>query len=119
MYNSALFSIKMTFLVMYYRVLSVTATYRKISIAAIIVVGCWAMSQVLVEIFICSPIEKFWDKSKRGTCIPDYPQWYINAAGNIISDIIIFTIPLPIIRKLKLQRYQKYVLTFIFCLGFL
>ncbi|KAF6804695.1 hypothetical protein CMUS01_14788 [Colletotrichum musicola] len=116
-YNAALAGIKMTFLFQYYRVLAIQKM-KKVYIAAMILVGGWSISQVLVEIFICTPIASFWDKTIDGTCIPNYPQWYINAAGNIITDILVFVLPLPMISKLKLARGQKYVLLGIFCLGF-
>jgi hypothetical protein len=108
----------MTFLVQYYRILAVQRM-KKIYIAAIIIVGCWSVSQLLVSVFVCQPINAFWDFSVQGKCVPNIPQWYINAAGNIITDITVFLLPLPIIMRLKLQKTQKWVLVGIFCLGFL
>ncbi|OHF03866.1 hypothetical protein CORC01_00728 [Colletotrichum orchidophilum] len=116
-YNAALSGIKMTFLFQYYRVLAVQKM-KKVFLAAMVIVGAWSISQILVEIFICTPIAAGWDKSIKGSCIPNYPQWYINAAGNIITDIIVFVLPLPVINRLNLARGQKYVLLGIFCLGF-
>ncbi|KAL0932641.1 uncharacterized protein CTRU02_211604 [Colletotrichum truncatum] len=116
-YNAALAGIKMTFLLQYWRVLAIHKM-KKVFMVAMFVVGCWSISQLLVEIFICTPIPTFWDKDVKGTCIPNYPQWYINAAGNIITDLIVFILPLPVIGKLKLARGQKFVLLGIFCLGF-
>ncbi|KAF4831729.1 Satratoxin biosynthesis SC1 cluster protein 4 [Colletotrichum siamense] len=116
-YNASLAGIKMTFLFQYWRVLAIQKM-KKIFIAAMILVGGWSISQILVEIFICTPIPTFWDKDVKGTCIPNYPQWYINAAGNIITDLLVFVLPLPVIGNLKLAPGQKYVLVGIFCLGF-
>ncbi|OBR04232.1 Integral membrane protein [Colletotrichum higginsianum IMI 349063] len=116
-YNAALAGIKMTFLFQYYRVLAVQRM-KKVFIAAMIIVGAWSVSQILIAIFNCSPIPAFWDKSIDGSCIPNYPYFYINAAGNIATDIIVFVLPLPVINKLSLARGQKYVLLGIFCLGF-
>ncbi|KAF9871864.1 hypothetical protein CkaCkLH20_10798 [Colletotrichum karsti] len=116
-YNAALAGIKMTFLFQYYRVLAIQKM-KKVFIACMILVGGWSISQILVEIFICTPIPTFWDADVKGTCIPNYPQWYINAAGNIITDLIVFVLPLPVIGNLKLAPGQKYVLLGIFCLGF-
>lgn len=117
-YNAALAGIKMTFLFQYYRVLAVQKM-KKVFIVAMIIVGAWSVSQILIAIFNCSPIPAFWDKSIDGSCIPNYPYFYINAAGNIATDIIVFVLPLPVINKLSLARGQKYVLLGIFCLGFL
>ncbi|KAH6670877.1 hypothetical protein F5X68DRAFT_270834 [Plectosphaerella plurivora] len=116
-YNAALMGIKVTFLLQYWRILAVQR-YRKVFIVAMVIVFGWSTSQVLVEIFICTPIERFWNQAIDGSCIPNYPQWYINAGGNIITDVIVFALPLPVIGKLNLARGQKYVLLGIFCLGF-
>ena len=46
-------------------------------------------------------------------------QWFSNAALNILTDLIVFILPLPVIGKLNLAKGQKYSLLGIFCLGFL
>ena len=108
----------MAFLFQYYRVLAVQKM-RNVYIASIIVVGGWALSQVLVGIFTCNPVSGFWDSTVEATCIPNIPQWYINAGGNIITDVVVFTLPLPAIWSLQLARPSKIMLLAIFSLGFL
>lgn len=118
-YNAALFATKLTFLLQYWRVIAIQ-NMRKIFYVAMFIVLGWGISAVFVEIFICKPISAFWDpKGTPGKCIPNLPQWYINAAGNIITDLIVFILPLPVIGKLNLAKGQKYSLLGIFCLGFL
>ncbi|KAK4148785.1 hypothetical protein C8A00DRAFT_19442 [Chaetomidium leptoderma] len=117
LYCSALLFLKLTFLFQYYRVLAVQKM-RNIYIGSIIVVGGWALSQVLVGIFICTPIAGFWDSTLDATCMPNIPQWYINAAGNIITDVAVFVLPLPAIWSLQLARPSRIILLFIFSLGF-
>ncbi|CAI0653346.1 unnamed protein product [Colletotrichum noveboracense] len=117
-YNAALAGVKMTFLLQYWRLFAVQ-TMRRLLFGAMILVGGWSMSQVLVEVLICIPTNAFWDKSVRGSCIPNYPLWYINAAGNIATDLIVFFLPFPVIGGLKLPSRQKCALGGIFCLGFL
>ena len=109
----------MTFLLQYYRTFAINKRTRTILIIATVIVGGWSISQLGVQIFICTPVQAFWDPSVKGTCIPNIPQWYINAAGNIFTDIMVLTLPLPIIGRLNLGRSQKYMLMGIFCLGFL
>lgn len=46
-------------------------------------------------------------------------RWYINAAGNIVTDISIMIMPLPILSKLQMPSKQKYFLIAIFSLGIL
>jgi hypothetical protein len=118
LYCAALLFVKMTFLFQYYRVLAVQKM-RKIYLACMVIVGGWALSQVLVGIFMCHPIAGFWDSSIKATCIPNTTQWYTNAAGNIITDVVVFALPLPAIWSLQLARPSKYILLGIFSLGFL
>lgn len=118
LYAAALMFIKLTFLLHYYRLLAIQGM-KKVYQAAIVLVGGWALSQVLVGIFICWPIQGFWDKSIDAKCIPNQPQWYINAAGNIVTDVMVFLLPIPAIRSLRLPRTQKFILGGIFSLGFL
>ncbi|EAQ93100.1 hypothetical protein CHGG_01335 [Chaetomium globosum CBS 148.51] len=54
----------------------------------------------------------------RAHASPAYPFWYINAAGNIITDIVIFVLPLPALCRLNLRRGQKLALLGVFSLGF-
>ncbi|KAK1579949.1 uncharacterized protein LY79DRAFT_612869 [Colletotrichum navitas] len=117
LYNAALGGIKMTFLLQYYRVLAVQKM-KKVFIGAMIISGMWSVSQIFCAIFTCTPIPKFWDQSIPGYCIPNYPFWYVNAGGNIITDLMVLILPLPALFKLKLRPGQKYVLVGIFCLGF-
>ncbi|ETS78434.1 hypothetical protein PFICI_10496 [Pestalotiopsis fici W106-1] len=116
-YNAGLFFTKMTFLAQYYRVLAIKKT-RLVLRVLILVIGGWSLSQVFVGIFICQPIAKFWNDSLDGHCIPNLPQWYINAAGNIATDVAVFILPLPVLGHLHLPKQQKLVLLGIFSLGF-
>ncbi|KAK4647821.1 uncharacterized protein QC761_104720 [Podospora bellae-mahoneyi] len=117
LYNGSLTAIKITFLLQYWRILG-TPQMRKVVMFAGIIVALWSISQLLVVIFTCTPIERFWLPETPGTCIPNLPFWYINAAGNIVTDVIVFVVPLPALSKLNLKKNQKVALIGIFCLGF-
>ncbi|CAK7230071.1 hypothetical protein SBRCBS47491_007462 [Sporothrix bragantina] len=116
-YNFTLVAVKLSFLLQYYRVFSIPKI-RRIIIIMMIIIGGWSLSQLFVGIWICKPINKFWNSSLEGTCIPNIPQWYINAAGNIASDVSIFLFPIPILKNLNLKRNQKIIVMGIFSLGF-
>nr|QZS37071.1 C066A protein [Hypoxylon sp. CO27-5] len=117
LYNTGLMFVKLAFLTQYYRVLSIKKM-RTTFIAAMVIIGCWSLSQVIIGIFICDPVSGFWEQSTESKCIPNLTQWYINAAGNIATDIAIFVLPLPVLVHLHLPRAQRLVLIGIFSLGF-
>ncbi|KAL0934186.1 uncharacterized protein CTRU02_210985 [Colletotrichum truncatum] len=117
LYNIALLCIKLSFLFQYYRIMAVPRMRRTYALA-MVVIGAWAVSQVLIATFTCIPVEGFWNKTIQAKCIPSQPQWYINAAGNIATDVAVFALPLPIFWHLSLPRKQRLLLMGIFSLGF-
>ncbi|KAK4098619.1 hypothetical protein N658DRAFT_431713 [Parathielavia hyrcaniae] len=117
LYNGSLTATKLTFLLQYYRILGM-GHMRTVIIAAFVFVALWSISQLLVVIFTCTPIHKFWLPETPGTCIPNLPFWYYNAAGNIVTDVLIFVLPLPALTRLNLRKGQKLALVGVFCLGF-
>ncbi|KAF4974674.1 hypothetical protein FZEAL_8445 [Fusarium zealandicum] len=69
-------------------------------------------------IFACNPIAMSWDVSiTDGVCI-NRPSLYIaTAVANILSDIMLFVLPIPMVVKLQIPRRQKIGLMFIFGIG--
>ncbi|CVK99311.1 uncharacterized protein FPRO_03875 [Fusarium proliferatum ET1] len=118
LYLVSLGAIKTTLLCQYYRAFA-TNKMRTVLLVAMVLVSTWSISQIFLNIFICTPVAAFWDPAIQGKCVPKHPMWYITAAGNIATDIIIIAIPLPVVMKLKLARRQRFVLLAVFCVGFL
>jgi len=116
-YHAGLLGAKLTFLLAYYRILGIQRM-RTVYLIAIIVVGMWGFAQVLITLLICRPLNGVWDKTIKAECMPTEPQIYVNAGGNIITDIAIFLLPMPAIKGLNLRRPQKILLLGVFSLGF-
>ncbi|KAI0416887.1 hypothetical protein F5X98DRAFT_170128 [Xylaria grammica] len=116
-YNAGLMIVKITFMIQYYRVL-IIKKFRIVCIVSLIIVGAWGLSQLLICLFLCTPVAGFWDASLNATCIPIPLQWYVNAGGNIATDVVVFVLPLPVLAQLGLPRMQKISLVGIFSLGF-
>ncbi|VTT67571.1 unnamed protein product [Fusarium fujikuroi] len=115
-YNLALAVIKTIFLLQYYRAIPVRQ-YKKTYIASVVLVTCWSLSQIFLNVFMCMPIASFWDVTIKGSCILNKSSFYVGAAGNILTDILIMVLPIPVLRSLKLGRRQKWILMSVFCLG--
>jgi hypothetical protein len=119
MYNTAMMFIKMTFLLQYFRVFQHVYSMWVAYIVAMIIVGCWCLTQTLLVIFACLPVQAFWDASTlaEAKCWirPDFV--YINAGGTIVTDLIVLFLPLPTLLHLKLRPTQKWGLIGIFGIG--
>lgn len=116
LYYAALGSIKIALLLQYRRLFA--DQLRGVMKWALIVIGLWSFGLVLVSIFTCHPIQGYWDKSIDAVCVPNF-QWYIHSAGNILSDIVIFALPIPVLWSLRLSAAYRLALIAVFCMGFL
>jgi hypothetical protein len=70
--------------------------------------------------FSCYPVAMFWDTTVQGSCIdPVVQQQFYDANGiiNIIIDLAIFIVPMPVLWNIRIPTRQKWGLTFIFGLG--
>jgi hypothetical protein len=83
--------------------------------AIVVLSGLWTVGGT---IFACAPVAAYWDKSLGGHCLPDFTIWFLNASINIVIDLCIFILPLPVIRTLILPTRQKIGLYFVFMIGF-
>jgi rhodopsin domain-containing protein len=49
----------------------------------------------VISVFMCTPIQRGWDKSVPGTCV-DAPGFLLsNAALNMVADAVVFLMPIP------------------------
>lgn len=85
---------------------------------ALLIIGSWSVGLVMLSIFTCHPIRGYWEKDTKATCIPTF-QWYIHSAGNILSDVVIFTLPIPILWSMRVSIGQRLLLILVFSLGLL
>jgi hypothetical protein len=110
--------VKISILLQYRRIFTAPAM-QKTCIVSVVVIMCWAITQVFLNALICMPVASFWDSNIPGKCIPFLPVWNSYAIVNIITDFSIFLLPLPVLRSLQLPMKQKILLIVIFSLGFL
>jgi hypothetical protein len=66
-------------------------------------------SAVLTALFIltCRPISKSWNVSLEGTCIDRTVIFVAVAIQNIVSDVCLILLPIPMIYELQVSQSQK------------
>ncbi|PNH48803.1 hypothetical protein VD0003_g8326 [Verticillium dahliae] len=75
--------------------------------SAIAIVASYTVTIAGLLLFGCKPIRSAWDPYVTGKCV-DFPMVYIAiAVANIVSDVVLFVIPIPTIIKLKMPLAQK------------
>ncbi|KAJ5937733.1 hypothetical protein N7454_004075 [Penicillium verhagenii] len=89
----------------------------RISWIMIGVIICQAGSFVLVAAFQCTPVSMAWTSTGPGKCVNINVFYLCNAALNILTDLLTYTLPVRVIFKLQMPQKQKIALVFILCLG--
>ena len=84
-----------------------------------IFIALYYIIAILLTIFECTPVKKSWEKQLPGTCINLQTFFFANAAFNVITDILVMVLPIPVIAQLQITRKQRIGLGLIFCVGIL
>ncbi|KAH9828059.1 integral membrane protein [Teratosphaeria destructans] len=117
-YNVALCFTKFSILVQYLRIFTTSKPFAiavRLTMTAVALYEIWS---IISSIIFCWPIEAFWDHSiQNARCLSKEAVWFANAACNIVTDIAIAIIPIPVISTLQLAKRTKIVLTIVFALG--
>jgi hypothetical protein len=116
-YNLANNVAKMSFLLQYRRIFS-NARVKQICFGLLIFVFLWAIIQLILLGMSCVPVATIVP-TMADKCLNTLPVWYFSSAMNIVTDFVIFLVPLPSVYGLKLHKQQKILVFSIFCLGFL
>ena len=77
----------------------------------------WNIGALFSGIFQCRPISRVWDKSIPGYCIDSLVYFRAIAGTNLITDLYILFLPLPIVSGLRRPFSEKVALMGIFTLG--
>ena len=117
MYNLSLTFTKMSILLQY---LTIFPT-RRFRIACYVVLGfvsSYGVWTLFGNIFMCTPVAFFWNKAiPDGKCLNQFAVWFTNGAVNILQDIVILILPMPVLRNLPILKGQKRALMVMFALG--
>lgn len=115
-YDIALVSVKLGILAFYYRVFAVPL-FRKFVLVTAAFVIAWGIGITVTLALACRPIEAFWDADVKGKCLELVTFTYFTNISNLITDIWIFLMPIPVIWHLQLQTKKKLMLCLIFSIG--
>ena len=116
-YLVCLLGYKYTILLLYLRLFGVDRIFRYITWAVMFFVFGYLFSNFLIQIWGCTPIEKYWKPTTPGHCIVLIKSVYAYGSMNFISDLFIFVMPLPMVWRLQLSQKAKLGVTLVFMGG--
>lgn len=124
LYIVGLSTVKISILLSYLRFFS-SPRFRRLVLIVILLNLLYMTGFVIPTIFQCSPTSywwKEWDGERPGHCIAR-PQRRLQAlvwtssAFNIVLDVIVLVMPVPLVWKMELNRRKKLLVIFMFTCG--
>ncbi|KAH3401831.1 hypothetical protein ACP6JB_001910 [Aspergillus fumigatus] len=91
--------------------------YRMLVWGVILLTTLGHVAGTLVLILNCKPIERAWNQTIPGKCLPVGPTFYGLAAFTIISDVSVIFLPIPLLLQLNVKPAQKAGVVCLFLLG--
>ncbi|KAF2279130.1 uncharacterized protein EI97DRAFT_456523 [Westerdykella ornata] len=126
-YTASTTCIKLALLLQYLRLFDISSRKLPTTLtrAMIILISLWGATFFLLALFSCRPIAKNWNWMLPGTCVAwgskdanvFFACWAAHAASNMMFDILVFALPTPFLRDLRMQGKTRVGLVALFSLG--
>lgn len=121
-YRLSALNVKLSVLMLYLRLFTLhgfNPRFRLLVLFSICAVLLVFGAFIFVAIFGCSPVDMFWNRSKKGWCINFLPFYYVHIGMEVFLDIWVMLLPVEIIGELNLPRKTRWGLVVLFGLGLL
>lgn len=107
-YLTAIFFVKASILFLYIRIFG--GSSRLVLYSAWVLfwlLAIWTVCGIFLGIFACNPVESYWRLETPGKCMNSVIIGIVSIIVSIVTDILIFILPLRQIWKLHLPVRQK------------
>lgn len=94
-------------------------TYRKVCFSTIGYIAVSSTIITLINLFHCNPVRGGWDHDPAlgAKCYDPSIFYYVYSSLNVVTDILLVVIPIPILLKLQLPPKVKIGLVVMFAGG--
>ena len=81
---------------------------------------CWFVAGLLDDIFRCWPIRGVWDPTMQppAKCQDTFKSFIALQSTNLINDVLIMLLPLPVLIKLQMSVKKKILVCAVFICGY-
>lgn len=117
LYSPAIMATKTSILILYYRMGAAHPFLRYASLSTMAVVNIAGVVLTFLCIFQCHPVNAAFSPNVEGTCIDIITLYLSSTPINILTDVAILVLPLPILTSLRMEFRQKVILVLTFIIG--
>lgn len=107
---------KLSLLVVYLRV-APGGWFKTWSWIIVGIVLCHTIVLVFLMVFSCTPVPKRWDitiPATQGSCINVVALYFATAIANIVTDVMVMVLPIPLVLRLHMPKWQKHGVLLVF-----
>lgn len=109
--------IKLAILILYLRTFTTRLLRRAVWIVGAVVIAD-AMGIFVSVCTFCTPIAHFWDpRGVQGHCVNEVIATTLYSLTLVVTDLIIYVMPMPIIWKLRMTTSRKIETILVFMVG--
>jgi fucose permease len=85
----------------------------------LVIVNIAGVVLTFMNVFQCMPVQAAWNANYKGStkCIPLLTEFICAAPVNIVTDLAILALPIPVLTGMRLPSRQKTILVITFTLG--
>ncbi|GFZ48389.1 hypothetical protein JCM24511_06137 [Saitozyma sp. JCM 24511] len=116
LYNPAIVATKTAILILYYRIAAAHQFLRCASLFTMTVINIAGIVLTFIYIFQCRPVDAAFSMVD-GTCIDIVAVYLSSMPINVLTDIVILLLPLPILTSLRMEFREKVILVATFIVG--
>ncbi|CAE7192352.1 hypothetical protein P3342_009174 [Pyrenophora teres f. teres] len=119
LYNPALMATKTSILLFYLTLSKTHKVFRWATIATLVVVNVGGLALTILNMLQCNPLSAAWASPVPDSahCTNIVTIYLSSAPLNIITDLAILFLPMPILTSMRLPRKQKIILVVTFGFG--
>ncbi|CAI7564124.1 unnamed protein product [Penicillium glandicola] len=120
LYNPALMAVKTSILVFYLTLTRNQKVFRYANYVTLFVVNAAGFALTLINIFQCHPLDAVFlsDVPAHAKCTDIVTLYLSSSPVNIITDLAILFLPIPLLTTMRLPWKQKIILVITFSFGF-
>ncbi|GAW21619.1 hypothetical protein ANO14919_111420 [Xylariales sp. No.14919] len=119
LYFSITSTTKLSILLLYNRLFSVSAMFRRqIIILSIVVIG-YGLGSTIAHTLSCVPLEYYWDRGGADPrfCFNYNIFWFATGICEALIDVLILLLPIAVVAKLQLSTKKKVAMGSVFVFG--
>ncbi|KAK6359798.1 hypothetical protein TWF696_000935 [Orbilia brochopaga] len=119
-YLATLWSIKLSLLLFYYKLIPNTLPYLRLALhITSVVLGISFIIVILLNTFWCLPVSRNWSIDKSLLCYSyaAFEPYFVSAALHLLTEFMLLALPFPLLKYLQLSKRKKIEVGILFALG--